>query len=54
MKVEIHLYSQSAPVVVEGVMNAYTKGGLYCVLTPDFVAKFPLLHIFRIKEFPYE
>lgn len=51
MKVEIHLYSQSLPVIVDGALNAYTKDDLYCVLTPGFVVKFPLVHIFRIKEF---
>jgi hypothetical protein len=52
MKVEVHLYSQSQPVVVEGVRNAYTKDGLYCLWIEgsDTVYKFPLVHIFRIKE----
>lgn len=51
MKVNVHLYSQSQPVVLEEVVNAYQKGDLYCVLKSDgSVYKFPLIHIFRIKE----
>lgn len=51
MKVEVHLYTQSQPVLIENVHNAYTKGPLYCVMREDLtVYKFPLCHIFRIKE----
>jgi hypothetical protein len=33
------------------VRNAYTKDGLYCVMLKEGpVIKFPLQHIFRIKE----
>lgn len=53
MKVEVHLYSQSSPVVVENMLNTYTKGPLYCVLKQDGVVdKFPVVHIFRIRELP--
>lgn len=51
MTVEVHLLSQSRPVVIKRVRNAYQKGDLYCVMTNDgAVSKFPLVHIFRIKE----
>lgn len=51
MKVEVHLYTQSQAVVIEDARNAYQKGDLYCILLPDGTAyKFPLMHIFRIKE----
>lgn len=51
MRVEVHLYTQSNPVVIEGARNAYTKGPLYCVLMSDGTTyKFPIKHIFRIKE----
>ena len=52
MKVNVHLYSQSRPVLIEGVRSTYTKDGLYCVLLNDNVTayKFPYEHIFRIKE----
>ena len=54
MKIEVHLYTQSQPVVLEDVRNAYQKGDLYCVWVGNkekyFVYKFPLIHIFRIKE----
>lgn len=51
MKIEVHLYTQSAPIVIENVRNAYTKGSLYCAMTKESVYKFPLEHVFRIKEF---
>lgn len=51
MKVEIHLYTQSKPVVVERVRNAYEKGSFYCVMTfPGKVYKFPIQHIWRVTE----
>lgn len=51
MRVEVHLYTQSEPCVIESARNAYTKGPLYCVWATDGpVYKFPLRHIFRIKE----
>lgn len=50
MNVDIHLYSQSAPVTVADAINAYQKGDMYCVLTKGRVYKFPLVHIFRITE----
>lgn len=50
-RVEIHLYTQALPVVIEGVLNAYTKGPLYCVARADGkFDKFPIRHIFRIRE----
>lgn len=50
--VEVHLYSQSAPIVISNVRNTYTKDGLYCVNKDDgkIVYKFPTQHIFRITE----
>lgn len=51
MKLKIHLISQSQPIYRENVNNAYTKDGLYCVLTKDKVEKFPLCNIFKIEEF---
>ena len=51
MTVNVHLYTQSQPVVLEDVVNAYQKGDMYCVLKDDgAVYKFPLMHIFRVKE----
>lgn len=51
MRVEVHLYAQSEPCVIENARNAYTKGPLYCVLTVDGpVYKWPIRHIFRVKE----
>ena len=50
-KVLVHLYSQSKPLKYEGVLNAYTKTGLYCIMLNEHtVHKFPLKHIFRIVE----
>lgn len=51
MTVNVHLYTQSQPVVLENVVNCYQKGDLYCILKDNGdVYKFPLIHIFRIKE----
>lgn len=51
MNVEVHLYSQSQPIILVNVRNAYVKDGLYCVMFQDRTAhKFPLQHIFRIIE----
>jgi hypothetical protein len=51
MKIWVHLYSQAQAVEIDGARNAYQKGDLYCVLMPDGTAyKFPLQHIFRVKE----
>lgn len=52
MNVEVHLYTQAIPVKIENVRNAYQKGDLYCVLLNDnkTAYKFPLQHIFRVKE----
>ena len=54
MKVEVHLYSQSTPITYSDVRNAYTKDGLYCIMDTNTgtVEKFPIMHIFRIKEMP--
>lgn len=55
MVVEIHLYSQSQPIVIHNVKNTYTKDGLFCVRIekhphPEY-NKFPVQHIFRVKEY---
>lgn len=52
MRVTVHLYTQSQPVVYENVYNCYQKGDLYCVMIAGqmTVHKFPLQHIFRIIE----
>lgn len=51
MTVEVHLYLQSEPIVITDVKNAYVKGPLYCVMAiSGTVYKFPIEHIFRIKE----
>jgi hypothetical protein len=52
MKVSIHLYTQSLPVVEDNVKNAYQKGDFYCVMIKDTktVHKFPMQHIFRVIE----
>ena len=52
MEVRVHLFTQSKPIVISGVRNAYQKGDCYCVMLDDrtTVHKFPLQHIFRITE----
>jgi hypothetical protein len=50
-KVEVHLQAQSEPCVFGDVRNTYTKDGLFCVWVTDGpVYKFPVSHIFRVKE----
>ena len=55
MTVEVHLLSQSRPVIVRNAKNTYTKDTLFCVLQDNGqVQKFPVCHIFRITEFAKE
>lgn len=52
MKIEVHLLSQSQPMTYVKVKNAYTKDGMYCLLLEDgSYTKFPMVNIFRVKEF---
>lgn len=52
MTVFIHLYAQAMPIVIEDVRNTYQKGDMYCVMGNDrSVTKFPIMHIFRVKEY---
>lgn len=48
--VEIHRNETSLPIVYKDVTNAYTKGGMYCVLVRGEVHKYPLETIFRVIE----
>ena len=54
MKVEVQLEKSSNAIVYTGVINAYTKGPLYCVLFEKdgkrMTHKFPIINIFRIVE----
>lgn len=50
MTILVHLLSQSQPIRIENVKNAYTKDGLFCVYYDDIVDKFPLVNIFRVRE----
>lgn len=50
IKITVHLYSQSQPLVFENVRNTYQKGDLFCVNLGSVVQKFPLTHVFRIIE----
>jgi len=54
VKIKIHLLTTSEPIEHIAV-NAYTKGGLYCVLSLDnnssrVVHKYPMCNIFRVIE----
>lgn len=52
MKVKVHLKTQSNPVEIDEVRNAYEKGSFYCVMLSDKVTvhKFPIADIFRVTE----
>ena len=50
MRISVHLLSQSLPIERDGVTNAYVKAGMYCLMLPDRVEKYPLVNIFRVVE----
>lgn len=52
MEVKIHLKDQSKPIKFENVRNAYTKDGMFCVMTNNghTVDKFPIENIHRVTE----
>jgi len=54
MKIEIQRNETSLPIVYENVINAYTKGNLYCVMFikdgKRITHKYPLCSIFRVIE----
>jgi len=52
VKVKVHLKTQSNPVEIDEVRNAYQKGSFYCVMLGDkkTVHKFPIADIFRVTE----
>ena len=54
MRIEIQREESSYPIVYENVINAYTKGLLYCVLFERngkrVIHKFPIASLFRMVE----
>ncbi len=55
MKIEIQRNESSLPLVYDNIINAYTKGQMYCVLfinskSERVTHKFPLCSIFRVIE----
>lgn len=54
MQIEIQRNETSFPIVYSDVINAYTKGPLYCVLFEKdgkrVTHKYPLCSIFRLVE----
>ena len=55
MNIEVQRNESSLPHNYENVINAYTKGNLYCILFVNtdgkiVTHKFPLCSIFRIIE----
>ena len=54
MKIEIQRNETSFPIIYEDVLNAYTKGNVYCVLFEKDGArkthKYPLCSLFRVVE----
>ena len=54
MNVKVQLYQSSQPLEYQNVINAYTKGNLYCVLFKKdgqrVTHKFPLTNVFRVIE----
>lgn len=54
MRIEIQRNETSQPLVYEDVVNAYTKGNMYCVLIikddKRITHKYPLCSLFRVIE----
>lgn len=54
MKIEIQRNETSFPIVYEEVVNAYTKGPMYCVMfvknEKRVTHKYPLISLFRVIE----
>lgn len=52
MVVTVHLKTQSQPIVMTGVQNAYEKGSFYCIMFigKKVVRKFPIQDIFDALE----
>jgi len=54
MKIEIQRNETSFPIVYEDVINAYTKGPMYCVMFEKngkrVTHKYPLASLFRVIE----
>lgn len=50
LSIEVHLLSQSEPIVYSKVINAYIKESMYCIEVNGSVDKYPLVNIFRVRE----
>ena len=54
MKIEVQRNESSLPIVYDNVINAYTKGKLYCILFEKGgerkTHKYPIKSIFRVVE----
>ena len=54
MKIEIQRNETSYPIYYEDVVNAYTKGNMYCILfikdNKKVIHKYPLISLFRVVE----
>lgn len=54
MKIEIQRNETSQPIVYEDILNAYTKGPMYCVMFMKdgkrMTHKYPLVTLFRVVE----
>jgi hypothetical protein len=51
IRVEVHLVDQSQPIVRDDVLNAYSKGGFYCLFRQGgTVEKYPIPSIWRVTE----
>ncbi len=54
MRIEVQREESSLPIVYDDVLNAYTKGKLYCILFEKDgerkTHKYPISSIFRVVE----
>lgn len=54
MRIEIQRNETSYPIIYKEVLNAYTKGNMYCILIDKggkrITHKYPLCSLFRVVE----
>lgn len=51
MTIKIDLKESSQAIVIDDVLNTYTKGGFYCIYrSNETVVKYPIENIWRIVE----
>jgi len=50
MRVEVWFDKSSQPIVFTEAKATYQKGDLFCIETEDYRTKYPLDHLFMVRE----